>query len=587
MRFSMSLVISGLLAATLIMPVSSTTYFVDPAAGNDGNAGTSQSAAWQHVPGSYRSDNGGFLSAARWAVLRGGDTVRIKSGTTISNRLFISTSWYTGSGVKNPIVIMRDLSWGSGAVVMNGSGVSLGTWDALVTELTGGVVIDGAIADGLIIQNSPAEGIMLNGPSETNKNRGNVIRNVKFFNNLSFNVVFQSCDSFTVDNVEVDGNRQSGGNSGGFYFGGGQYACTNGLVRDCESHHNGATPGTQEGWTNARMGFWITNCQNLSFVNCWAHDNMGRGFDMGEVDPPTVITDNIKVINCTSSNNFAGFGCNLQDMSGTSRFYFINCIADHNVMGFDVYEGPSAYIYNCLMAYNGWGIYFDAPRYSLRTTSMTVKNSVFYKNSRSGSPGVDLYLYRVEGMGSLVLDYNHYEFGGQSAATSWNPGVVYDPYGYSAAQAPGSTTRSWYVNHRQDPHSLCSVDNLLARFTDETNYRLSSNSCLIGRGTPITDIPEAAFDRDGKRRSSTWDIGPYAVSSGGPTAALPKMGRQPTRAALNAVDARTFSALGQHQGTISRSRDVNPGHNRSGFAPGVGIVVPDDKSKASIRPSIR
>ena len=493
----------------------SMTYYVDPSAGNDQYAGTAQNVAWQHIPGSFRTDNTNFLGSTRWAVLRGGDTVRVKSGTTIANRLYISSAWYTSTGVRNPVVIMRDPTWGSGALVLNGTGLTMGTWDGIITVLVGGVVIDGASPKGFVIQNSPAEGIMANGPSETNKIRGNVFRNLKLFNNVNFNMVLQSCDSFTVDNVEIDGNRQSGNTSGGFYFGGENYACTNGMIRNCESHNNGAAPGTQEGWTNARMGFWITNSQNLSFVNCWAHENQGRGFDMGEVDPPTVVTDNIKIINCRSNNNFAGFGCNLQDVGGTSRFYFVNCIADHNVMGFDVYEGPSAYVYNCLMAYNGWGIYIDAPRYTYRTTSITLKNNIFYKNNRSQSQGMwDVYLYRIDELGTFASDYNHFESGGQTGAANWNPAVVYDVYGYTTTQAPGSTSRSWYANHRQDAHSLCSVDNKFARFVNEMDFRLSSTSDLIGKGTPITDIPEAAYDRDGKQRPATsWDIGPYNLAA--------------------------------------------------------------------------
>lgn len=588
----------GLLGLALPHLSLAVTYFVDPANGNDLYAGNGLTKPWQHVPGSYRTDNTGFIPAAGWTKLNGGDTLRIKSGSTIVNRLLITPTWYSAGNGDRPIVIMRDTAWGSGAVTISGSGLTLGTWDALVSVQAGRIIVDGIAKSGIIMQNSPGAGLQGYGPSESNRMRGNIFRNLKLFNNVNFNFQMQACDSFIIDNVLIDGNRQNGTMSGGLHMGGERYSCTNGLVRDCESYNHGATPGTQEGYTDARIGFWLTNSQNISFINCRAHDCQGRGFDLGEVDPAAVITNNIKVINCRSTNNYAGFGCNLQDIAGTSRFYFVNCIADRNVMGFNIYEGPAAFVYNCLTAFNTWGIYVDAPKYVNRSTSVTIKNTVFYKNNRPGSSGsFDLYLYRIEGLSSFISDFNHFESGGQTDAIRYNMAAALDPYPYTDAKAPGSTARMWYRNHLQDAHSQCSIDGKFARFIDENKYRPSDGSDLLGLGAALSDIPEAGYDLDGSRRTAgSWGIGPYAGA--GDAKVKPKQkrksGRQSFLQQLIPDETRIFSVIGQCKGTHSQVHAAGQSNLQSGspalpFAREAQelqvIVVPD--SIASVSLSLR
>ncbi len=52
-----------------------TTYCVDPSAGSDSNSGTSQTSAWQHIPGTLN------VSGSGWAMLNAGDSVIVKGGT--------------------------------------------------------------------------------------------------------------------------------------------------------------------------------------------------------------------------------------------------------------------------------------------------------------------------------------------------------------------------------------------------------------------------------------------------------------------------------------------------------------------------
>jgi hypothetical protein len=224
--------------------------------------------------------------------------------------------------------------------------------------------------------------------------------------------------------------------------------------------------------------------------------------------------DNIKYVNCVSFNNSNGFSTNLDDIPGSARTWYVNCIAVENAgAGWMVYDGASTRIYNCLSADNRWGAYLDAPPYANRDTTVDLKNTIFYRNSGGGSTSGtwDLWVHRAGDL-RLTSDYNHFEQGTQSTCIAWNGAVESDLYYYNMTDAPGDVTRKWFLNHGQDSHSLCSIDGSYARFIDEY-FRLGPDSSLIGKGTVIADagLPEIQKDRDGNPRPANgpWDIGPY------------------------------------------------------------------------------
>lgn len=76
----------------LIVPNSSlaATYFVDPAAGSNGNNGTAPAAAWQNPPGTRTADDTGFFSATWGGIspankVACGDVILLKGGATQSS----------------------------------------------------------------------------------------------------------------------------------------------------------------------------------------------------------------------------------------------------------------------------------------------------------------------------------------------------------------------------------------------------------------------------------------------------------------------------------------------------------------------
>ncbi len=503
-------------AALMTVPIlaSAATYYVDAAGGNDGNAGVSQSAAWQSIPGTCKADNSGFRQASGWTKIKAGDTIVVKGGSAFGARLVIDENWYENGTPDSPIRIIRDPSWGSGPVVFDGGGVTQGTWDAIIhVTRVNHLHIDGGEPGGIIIKNARSRGFNATGKSESEKMAGLILRNVKLFNNGGFNVVLQRQDSFLVENVEADGNRNSG--TGGFYIGDNTYGCSNGRLRNCISYNNGANPGAQAGGTDGRIGFWVTNSTNILLEGCVAHDNEGDGFDAGSVGaPPSTVTDNIVFLNCLAYNNADGFGCNLDDVPGEARFWFINCISRNNNNGWDIYQGPTAFLYNCLSAKNGNGLYMDSVGFA-RQTVVTMKNTIMFGNIAN-----TVYLHDGRSL-RFYADYNVYDqAGGGNSLIRWYdaPGGEnqFCLYGYSGT--PNLAT--WKADRGQDVHSGDSVEGKAARFvaSDSNNYHLSGDSSAKGNGINLSGewpqgIPTA--DRNGLARpDGAWDVGPYVASSG-------------------------------------------------------------------------
>lgn len=525
--------------AVAVPCVDATTYYVDPMMGNDAYSGLLQSRPWKNLPGSYRLDNTGPLTGSGWVHLQPGDTIKIRSGRTIRNRVRIDGSWYANGTSDAPITVMRHATWGTGAVTFDGSQQRFGEWESMVLVAARNYVrFDGVTANGIVIQNARARGFQATGESEQDKMVGLSVRNMRLYNNLAFNVVVQRCDSFHFENIDIDGHQRDTELSGGFMIGDDTWGCSNGRLVNCASYNHGNTPGTQGGGTNARIGFWLTNSSNVTYENCTAYNNEGRGYDVGVVGgPPSAITDNIKYINCTAYNNSDGFGSNLDDMTGTARVWYVNCISRNNSgAGWMIYNGISSSVYNCLSAGNTWGIYTDAPAYANRDTVVDVRNTIFYRNSKANTSGNtwDLWNHRTADL-HLTSDYNHFEQGTQATCAAWNGAVESDIYYYNTDDAPGSTERNWYKNHGFDTHSLCSIDGEYARFVNASgfNFRLNPDSSLIGKGTVIDDpaVLEVTKDRDGNSRPAggPWDIGPYQTEAAACTFSL-----DPTSASFSA-----------------------------------------------------
>ena len=121
---------SVLVSATLtVTPTSPAVYFVDYAAGDDNNDGTSQALSWRHAPG--MTGCAGFCSMT---VLYPGDRVLFKGGVIWDRQAFPMN--ITSSGSQSaPIYFGADQSWFVGAA-----------WAKPVFDLSGAVLANSPVA---------------------------------------------------------------------------------------------------------------------------------------------------------------------------------------------------------------------------------------------------------------------------------------------------------------------------------------------------------------------------------------------------------------------------------------------------------
>jgi hypothetical protein len=552
-----AVLVTALVLVCLVLPglAHSATYYVDPQGGNDGNSGTSQSEPWAHVPGDP--------SGGSFPTINAGDTIYIKSGAVfnLSGSLVIDGSHYSGGASGAPITIARLTTWGSGNVVFNGSGASLGQWSPLI-QITkvNYLTIDGGSSQGFDLQNSPNRGFQADGASESNQMQGLTVKNMRVFSAGSYSFYMHNQANFYVFNVECDGNSRA--NNGGFYTGDQGFGCTQGIYQNCTAHHIGNAPGRQEGGTDSNMGFWTTNSWNIAFINCTAYDITGRGFDAGCVgEPPGRFADNILYLNCIATRSYSGFGANADDYATdrtgnpNARQYFVNCISYNNYHdGMWIYAMVTAYLYNCVLANNaGDGIYSDCAASGIsspsRQTVIYAYNTIFYNNA-GGVGNADVLLgnpsINPNGLPMYLGDYNMFDQGGGSQ------GLI--SYNYIAPIAPGSSTSfyyysgdvpnlaTWSSNSGQDTHSGDSATtNWHAGFSNPSggDYTLTSASSAKGVGlnlaAGVPNAPDNVFaimrsvwgispvDFNGNARPSSgaWDVGAFNFGSSLPSGSAP------------------------------------------------------------------
>jgi len=150
------------LALALVFLTSSThaaVYYVDSSAGNDSNNGTSQSAAWAHIPAAV-----GF-SGSGWVTIQDGDTILVKGGSTHNYQVqftspgYSSTSAYNGAAKFNSILIqsghLASPAWGSGQAIIDGQNTR--TY-GLAFGQGSGASLYGITFDGFEIRNIAAGG---------------------------------------------------------------------------------------------------------------------------------------------------------------------------------------------------------------------------------------------------------------------------------------------------------------------------------------------------------------------------------------------------------------------------------------------
>lgn len=398
MKWVVALILSAL-------PCAGATYYVDFDAGNDANAGTSTSVPFKTLPGTRKADNSDYVSTAFGGTtftynatkVPAGTTFKIKRGTTLDSTkggwTQIDSLWYQNGTAGNPITIQTDAAWGSGSVILNGTGATLPSYRGLINiDSIQYMVIDGLAASGIIVTNSPWNGIRAYGTGSN----GPTLRNLEIGNSPHALVNVLSSDGSTP-----------------LYW--------NGVVLDGLIVHDGTgTTDTDSliyaSWLN---GFSITNCVAYNsgvgadcihvesshegwILNCTAHNGGEQGIDLSRNGSYKSRDDsyNLTVRGCTSYDNILN---DFDHNSGTHHVYWINDIAWRTTSGnlgdscFNLHQGSAGINFwiNCTSSRasdRGFNLGFDSNPWNIPAGT----NAQYFINCLS-SQDTNYSIYITEG----------------------------------------------------------------------------------------------------------------------------------------------------------------------------------------------
>ena len=542
------------------------TYYIDFNNGSDAAAGTSTATAWKTIPGTRNTANTDWQSTSWGGVINSSNKVpagtvfKLKSGTTQDSSnggmiLFSSTYYNANYSLSNPVIVQRDTTWGTGTVTFNGNGIILGgSGFGILHFQVGGFRIDGVVTDGILVENSPYDGISQYGAG-ANHIVGMDVQYVKFFNNgtsysgddgnAAGQLQILDATGGTIRYCNFDGNGRSingikTGETGVHYVDGlvidhivshdhyGTDDCGMGI----KTHSTSATISNSElynNWKGSDNGDKTPGFSPiLKFINNSVHDNVESGINAnGGVEAGNHVTDTITVYminnifynNGLRGTNFYGgnltayFVHNIYDNNGTSGTYEDCNIMFHNNLGTD--EGVvNAYLYNNIF-------YKPAHNYNLF-------QAIWWVNKQVGTN----YISPI----NIYSDYNSWVQRSSEDFSMWggfngDEETISFPYG---ANGPGHTSGNWYNfyggsatvptyalgHYHADAHSkgIGASDATLPLFTNRTthDYTLTTNYAGTDLSSKPWYISEMGVDRNGRARSS-WDIGAYEYTSGADT----------------------------------------------------------------------
>ncbi len=496
-----------LVVALELTPASafSATFYVDPAVGNDTNAGSSQSAPWKSVPGMTGASSWGSFSSGN--KVPAGTVIEIKAGATFSGKRWLIDSTYYQSGTaSSPITIRVSPSWGSGNVVIDGRGASVPTWNGgiQVTNMNY-IIVTGVNGTRRIeIKNYSAHaGIMhYSSGGGSTRGTGNQLKWFECHHSAKYCASNVWQDSLLYeDGIAHDNGALEGGgtptNGTGIIMGDAADATgNNNIIRRVVSYDNGKGARTNDG--SVSFGFHITGGVNTIFDSCEAYGNGRDGFDGGRAD--NAGNASMTFINSYSHDNREdGFGLN-SGPTGNVTAIHINTIAARNGQAnWTVYDGAHIELYHsagrassanfhAFSSYSGW------PKPTLK-----LRNSYF---STSGS--VQIQYYNPGPNGYPVFDSNY---------NLWVPGSANSEKVDNATAATYASPPSW--KGANDKFGTTYTQAFISIATD--NYRLADNTGPANNvGTYLTAPAGVNVDRNGVARSNPPDIGPFGsgTSSG-------------------------------------------------------------------------
>jgi hypothetical protein len=493
-----------LFLSTLGGVASAAIYYVDSAAGSNGNNGLSQQAAWQSPPGLG-------ASGAGWKQIKPGDKVILKRGSRWSGMLQCGSTWYqaTGATRANPMSLEVAASWGSGPV----------TLDGCIWIQSEGVRLDGLTGDIGPDDQPSGFGFVLNADAGASGGAlDSAIRaggKEQSLNHILVNgstgcagaiVKPWNISDSELRYVFVDGLKSSRQVTGIELGETGFYCSPNITLSHCYVFRLGGDGSYMEGGANYWIGIHcIDQAGPIVLDHCIVGDTGGRCYDFGGVNN-TVGT--IVLNYCVAKNGHAsGFGANGE--AGRSRvpqIYYNYCLAVDCVdFGWKIYQvNGNVFMNNCIATRCRQGVMCYGVLGDTIDTKLTMRNCSLFANRHSDFAIGQLYDTTVSSglYPHMRADLNNNAFWG-------SPRAIYAPcaeygsdYSLTYAQAQiGNASGAWASFSRTKLGTACDTASLSAAQTGFTsaltdpaanNFRLAQGSSLIDKGyTSCTRGPVA------------------------------------------------------------------------------------------------
>jgi len=551
----------------VVLSCKAATYYVDLDGGNDASAGTSQGTAWKTIPGTRNVGDTAFVTlsygsgtiVSNSVKVQASDNLMLKRGTvhdsTDGGKVLIDTTYYvnTANTTNNPITLKPDITWGSGPVEFNGTGMTLGGggW-GLIHIKVNGVVVDGVSGtNGIIVAFSPYDGI--SGFPIGSDIQGPTIRHVFFgTNGTTYTPGFDDASAANIQLIRSHGGVIAdcvimAGQSSfeGVCLGENHLSCYDYIVTN-------VTVADLNGVDDGGIAFKAFNSQ-VQFLNCTA-TRCYKGFDLGEQngDGSNIL---YKVVGGISYSNVYGMNFNGPGAAyaGTVNFYAINCTIYTNAStGIYVYAGPyNLHIIHNTLFNNGLNGNFDDCNVRCENDGVErnfinsyIINNIFYKPAGNQNY-YNLYFkkdFEADGM-NLTMDNNSWTRRSTESFAKWavnNPlpdNTIYD-YG---TDGPGHASGNWWSWYSGD--TVAPTNGRLGHFHADAysvgtgasdtslppfaNYPTDLRFTHTYSGTNISSrswfTAEMGFDANGRART-TWDMGalefdpnfvPYRVANPG------------------------------------------------------------------------
>ncbi len=524
------------------------TYYVDLDGGVDSNAGT-KVAPWKTLPGTRNVGDTAYVSAAYGpggltvstsARVAAGDTFMLKLGTihdsTDGGKVMFNSTYYvtTANTTNNPITIMTDPTWGSGAIPeFNGTGMTLGGGGFGLLHIT----VGGIFVSNVLVAKSPYNGISAYPLVDI---QGPTIRKVFFgTNGTTYTPGLDDASEGNIHLLRSYGGTIAdctvmGGNSSyqGMSFGESHRACWGYVVTNCYVEN-------MNGNDDGGIAYKALNSQ-IDFINCTA-TGCYKGFDGGEIngDGSNIL---YRINGFQAYSNI--FGLNINGAggayAGTIDFYVWNSsIYTNGHNGIYVYSGP----YNVTLAHNlvsnngklaGFSdsnVRIENDGGERQIINANVFNNIFDRPAGPQNFYNHYFRQDVDADGlNLTMDYNGWIQRASEQFAAWaqsNPLPDNTLYIYGA-DGPGHASGNWWAwysssttppangrtgHFHADPHSkgTGATDTTPPPFTSPVNYRLTNHYAGTNISVRSWYLTEMGIDAGGQTRVF-WDMGPLEYS---------------------------------------------------------------------------